>query len=53
MYRKKIRLSPEVTLEGSTYSFEEWNGSKGPTLDADDDLSGDAAPVSVPIQTEL
>jgi hypothetical protein len=33
----KIHWTPQVTLEGSTYSIEERNWSKGPNLEDDDD----------------
>jgi hypothetical protein len=32
-----IHWTPQVTLEGSTYSIGEQNGSKGPNLEDDDD----------------
>jgi hypothetical protein len=44
-----IQWTPQVTLEGSTYSIEQQNGSKGPNLeeeeDDDDDTLCDAASV--------
>jgi hypothetical protein len=35
--RHKIHWTPQAPLEGSTYSIEEWNGSKGPNLEDEDD----------------
>jgi hypothetical protein len=32
-----MHWTPQVTLEGSTYSIEERNGSKSPKLEEEDD----------------